>query len=81
MLKAAAESNLTIRGSNEIEKPHGEWNAVEIIADGARLKVSVKGKVMFEGTHAQPDKGRILIECAYAEMWWRKFELHPLSKR
>jgi hypothetical protein len=72
---------LGFRGPNEIEKPHGEWNTVEIIADGDRLKVSVNGKVTFDGTQAKPDKGRILIECAYAEMWWRKLDVHPLAKK
>lgn len=71
---------LGFRGPNEIEKPHGEWNTVEIIADGDRVKVSVNGKVMFDGTQAKPAQGRILIECAYAEMWWRKFDLSPLPK-
>ncbi|MFA6545627.1 MAG: DUF1080 domain-containing protein [Limisphaerales bacterium] len=70
---------LGFRGPNEVEKPRGEWNTVEIIADGGRLKVSVNGKVMFDGTQAQPDKGRILIECAYAEMWWRRLDVHPLA--
>lgn len=70
---------LGFRGPNEVEKPRGEWNTVEVIADGGRLKVSVNGKVMFDGTQAQPDKGRILIECAYAEMWWRRLDVHPLA--
>ncbi|KAF0181427.1 MAG: hypothetical protein FD161_100 [Limisphaerales bacterium] len=72
---------LGFRGPNEIEKPHGEWNTVEIVADGDRLKVSVNGKITFDGTRTEPAKGRILIECAYAEMWWRKFDVHPLTKK
>jgi hypothetical protein len=70
---------LGFRGPNEIEKPRGEWNTVEIIADGDRLKVSVNGKVVFDGTQAKPDKGRILIECAYAEMWWRRCDIFLLT--
>jgi len=72
---------LGFRGPNELEKPLGEWNTVEIIAAGDRLKVSVNGKVTFDGTRAEPAKGRILIECAYAEMWWRKLDVHPLAKQ
>jgi len=72
---------LGFRGPNELEKPLGEWNTVEIIAAGDRLKVSVNGKVTFDGTRAEPAKGRILIECAYAEMWWRKLDVQPLAKK
>jgi len=72
---------LGFRGPNELEQPLGEWNTVEIIAAGDRLKVSVNGKVTFDGTRAEPAKGRILIECAYAEMWWRKLDVHPLAKQ
>lgn len=75
------KDELGFRGPSEIEKPRGEWNTVEIIANGDRLKVSVNGKVMFDGTRVQPDKGRILIECAYAEMWWRRCDVHPLVKK
>ncbi|MBI5799193.1 MAG: DUF1080 domain-containing protein [Verrucomicrobia bacterium] len=75
------KDELGFRGPNEIEKPRGEWNTVEITADGDRLKVSVNGKITFDGTRAQPDKGRILIECAYAEMWWRRLDVHPLARK
>ena len=72
---------LGFRGPNELEKPLGEWNTVEIIAAGDRLKVSVNGKVTFDGTRAEPAKGRILIECAYAEMWWRRCDIFPLASK
>lgn len=72
---------LGFRGPNELEKPRGEWNTIEIIATGDRLKVSVNGQVTFDGTQTQPNKGRILLECAYAEMWWRRCDLIPLSAK
>ncbi len=70
---------LGFRGPNELEQPLGEWNTVEIIAQGDRVKVSVNGKITFDGTQTQPSKGRILLECAYAEMWWRRCEVFPLT--
>jgi hypothetical protein len=72
---------LGFRGPNELEKPRGEWNTIEIIATGDRLKVSVNGQVTFDGTQTQPNKGRILLECAYAEMWWRRCDVIPLSAK
>ena len=70
---------LGFRGPNELEQPLGEWNTVEIIAQGDRVKVSVNGKITFDGTQTQPSKGRILLECAYAEMWWRRCDVFPLT--
>jgi hypothetical protein len=65
------EDKLGFRNANEVEKPHGEWNRLEVSSVGDRLKVSCNGKVMFDGTVAEPRGGRILFECTGSEIFFR----------
>ena len=70
------EDKFGFRNANEPEKPLGEWNAMEIISEGERLKVSLNGKVMFDGTITDPRAGRILFECTGSEVYFRKADLY-----
>ena len=65
---------------NEVEKPHGEWNLLELIADGDKVTFKVNGKVVNEGTGAKPSRGRILFQSEGAELFFRNIELRPLGK-
>ena len=65
---------------NEVENPHGEWNTVELIADGDKVTYKVNGKVVNEGTGAKPSAGRILFQSEGAEVFFRNIELWPLKK-
>jgi hypothetical protein len=65
---------------NELEKPQGEWNLVDLIADGDKVTYKVDGKVMNEGTGANPSRGRILFQSEGAEVFFRNIELRPLRK-
>jgi hypothetical protein len=69
---------LGFRASNELEKPHGEWNTIEILCEGGRLKVTINGKVVIDGTGAWPNRGRILLQSNGAEIFFRRLDLHPL---
>jgi hypothetical protein len=64
----------------EVENPHGEWNLVELIADGDKVTYKVNGKVVNEGTQAKPSKGRILFQSEGAELYFRNIELRSLGK-
>lgn len=65
---------------NELEKPHGEWNLIEMIADGGHVKYWVNGKVANEGSGAAVTRGRILFQSEGAEVFYRNIELRPLKK-
>jgi hypothetical protein len=65
----------------EYENPHGEWNVMELFADGDTIKFVVNGKVANIGTGANPARGKILFQCEGAEIWFRNMELRPLSKK
>lgn len=65
--------------TGEVEKPRGEWNLLELIADHDRVTYLVNGKLVNEGEGADPARGRILIQSEGAEVFFRNVELAPLN--
>ena len=65
----------------EVEKPHGEWNVLEMVADGDRVKYWVNGAVVMEGSGASLTKGKILFQSEGSELFFRNIELRPLKKK
>jgi hypothetical protein len=63
----------------EVERPRGEWNLVELIADHDRVTYLVNGKLVNEGDGANPARGRILFQSEGAEVFFRNIELAPLN--
>jgi hypothetical protein len=66
--------------NGEIEKPHGEWNVVEIVAQGDNVKHYLNGKLVNEGTKAYPASGKVLIQSEGAELYFRDIKLYRLKK-
>jgi hypothetical protein len=66
--------------NGEIEKPHGEWNVMEIVAQGDTVKHYLNGKLVNEGTKAYPASGKILIQSEGAEVYFRDTNVYPLKK-
>ena len=64
--------------TNELEKPHGEWNVVELVNRDGHVWQYVNGKLANEGTDAYPSSGRILFQSEGAEVFFRKIKLYPL---
>jgi hypothetical protein len=64
---------------NEVEKPHGEWNLLELVASGGTVKYFVNGKLVNEGARAHPTRGKILFQSEGAELFYRRIELEPLE--
>lgn len=64
----------------ELEKPHGQWNLLELVAHGDRVKQFVNGKLANEGSQAFPASGKILFQSEGAEVFFRKLELFPLKQ-
>ncbi len=72
------KDTLGFRGRNDVEKPVGEWNTLECLADGDRLSFHLNGILVNEATRVQPQKGRIQIQSEGAEIYIRKIDLISL---
>ena len=62
----------------DAEKPHGEWNKIEIIGEGGKCRHIVNGVLVNEATDASVSKGKILLQSEGAEVFYRKVELRTL---
>lgn len=69
------------RGKGDIEKPVGEWNRIECIAEGDKITVMLNGVLVNKAHDLKPTKGKIQIQSEGAEIFFRKVELIPLSTR
>ena len=63
----------------EVEKPHGEWNVLELVTAGNDVKQYVNGKLVNEGTDPSPASGKILLQSEGAEVYFRDIKLYPLK--
>jgi hypothetical protein len=67
------------RGKDDVEKPVGEWNRLEVIAKGDTLQYFLNGVLVNEGFQAVPSAGKVLLQTEGAEMFVRRYELWPLG--
>lgn len=67
------------RGARDVEKPAGEWNRQEVVADGDTLTSIVNGAVVARATACSHSEGKIQIQSEGAEILVRTGELHPLE--
>lgn len=65
--------------TGEVEKPHGEWNVLELVTQGNNVKQYVNGKLVNEGTDPSPTSGKILFQSEGAEVYFRDMKLYPLK--
>jgi Domain of Unknown Function (DUF1080) len=63
----------------EFEKPHGQWNVLELITHRKDVKQYVNGKLANEGTGPFPADGKILFQSEGAEVFFRNMKLYPLK--
>jgi hypothetical protein len=63
----------------ELEKPHGEWNVLELVTHGNDVRQYVNGKLANEGTNPFPSEGKILFQSEGAEVFFRNMTLYPLK--
>ncbi|MBI1896231.1 MAG: DUF1080 domain-containing protein [Acidobacteria bacterium] len=79
--KGAWKDTVGYRDPNgDVEKPHGQWNKLELLAAGDSVHYWVNGKLVNEGTGASPTRGKILLQSEGAEVFFRKIELRPLKQ-
>ncbi len=69
------------RGKQDVEKPIGEWNTYECIADGDQMTLKLNGVVMNQCYDVRPHKGRIQIQSEAAEVFVRRVDITPLPAK
>lgn len=67
------------RGREDVESPPGEWNRLEVIANGDTLQYFVNGALVNEAFDCKPSEGKVLLQTEGAEMIVRRYELWPLG--
>ena len=60
------------------EKPTGEWNRIEVIANKGKCTHIVNGIVVNEAESVSLRSGRILIQSEGAEIFYRKIDIKEL---
>jgi hypothetical protein len=60
------------------EKPHGEWNRVEVISNNGKIIYIVNGVEVNDGKDANLAEGKIIIQSEGAEIYYRKIEIAEL---
>lgn len=66
------------RGMQDVEKPVGEWNRIEAIADGDTFVYFLNGKIVNKGFDSSLTEGQLLFQSEGAELYIRRIELRPL---
>lgn len=74
------KEKLDTRGKDDVASPLGEWTRVECICDEGRITIKINGVTVNECFDVWPTAGRILLQNEGNEIYYRKFELHPLKK-
>ena len=65
--------------SGEFEKPHGQWNTLEIVVEDKIVRQYVNGTLANVGTDPFPAEGKILFQSEGAEIFFRNIQLYPLK--
>ncbi len=69
------------RGKDDVESPLGEWTRVECICDRGRITVRVNGTTVNQCYDVFPSAGKMLLQSEGFEVFFRRFELHPLPNK
>ena len=65
--------------AGELEKPHGQWNVLEVVVDDKHITQYVNGVLANVGTDPFPTEGKILFQSEGAEIYFRNIQLSPLK--
>ena len=71
---------LGFRGKNDIDNAATEWTRFDVICDGGHIQNYVNGTLVNEAFDSYPRQGKIQLQTELAEVFFRRFELHPLGK-
>lgn len=61
------------------ERPSGEWNRIELIANKGKITYIVNGTVVNDGEDPSVLKGKILVQSEGAEIFYRRIEIEELK--
>lgn len=67
--------NARFRNENEIEKPHGEWNTVKIVAQNDKIETYLNGQLVNQAKNVKPNKGQIQLQSEGAEFFYKRVDL------
>jgi len=70
---------INFRGPQDVEKPLGKWNRLEVFANNDSLRYVLNGVTVNEASKASHTYGKLLVQTEGAELWVRKVELRPLK--
>ncbi|MBW3624117.1 MAG: DUF1080 domain-containing protein [Armatimonadetes bacterium] len=68
------------RKPTEAEKPAGEWNQVDVFADGDTVTVLLNGEEIHRGINGVPTRGKIAFQSEGSELYYRDIQIKPLKK-
>ena len=63
----------------EVERPHGQWNVLELISDHESVFQFVNGKLVNTGTNGNTTRGKIAFQCEFSEVYFRNMKIAPLK--
>jgi len=64
---------------NDLERPHGKWNVLELAVDHDRILYFVNGKPAIQGSNANTTRGKILFQCEGSEVYFRNMKIAMLK--
>jgi hypothetical protein len=71
---------LGFRGKNDLDNSQTEWTRFDVICKGGHIQNYVNGTLVNEAFDATPSAGRIQLQTELAEIFFRRWELHPVGK-
>ena len=74
------KDEIGFRGDEDVEKPDGEWNTMEVICKGSRITVKLNGVVVNEIVESSRSDGKLSLQSEFAETHVRRWELLPLGR-
>lgn len=77
-IRTQPDSFTRVQKKWDAEKPTGQWNKLQIIANKGKLVYVVNGKIVNKAEAPSVTEGKILIQSEGAEIYYRKVEIAEL---
>ncbi|HRE51591.1 MAG TPA: DUF1080 domain-containing protein [Flavitalea sp.] len=72
---------LNFRGKQDVERPIGQWNKLECIAEGDSISIFLNGVLVNKAFNVRPSRGRIQIQSEGAEIFFRRILLQKIESQ
>lgn len=70
-----------VKKTRALEKPPGQWNTYEIVADGDTVTLTINGTEVNRATRCIPRSGKICLTAEGSEIHFRNIKIAPLPNR